>query len=110
VRNQWQHHNGERPDPHNDGYYDPSHPISRNQPRPDNNKGDNDDCEGSEARSLGHGFRARVTNTALDNGRQQPEKRRCKEETRDQENVRTDSHAPPLPVARGENSSPGMCS
>ena len=66
-----------------------------NLPRPDNNEGDNDDCEGSEARSLGHGFRA-VTDTTLNNGRQQPEKRRCKEETGDQENVRTDSHAPPL--------------
>lgn len=88
MRNQWQHHNGERPDPYNDGYYDPSHPISRNQPRPDNDEGDNDDCEGSEARSLGHGFRA-ITNAALNNGRQQPEKRRCKEETRDQEDVRT---------------------
>src|SRR5882672_11443840 len=36
-----QHHKGERPDPHNDGHYDPSHPISRSQPCPDNNQRDN---------------------------------------------------------------------
>ena len=95
----WKHHNGERPDPHNDGHYDPGHPISRSQPCPDNNERDNDDGEGSEARSLGHGFRARITNAALHKGRQQPEKRRCEQETRGQEDVRTNSQSP-LPYCR----------
>jgi hypothetical protein len=80
------HHNGERPDPHNDGHYEPSHPTSRDQPCPDNNERYNDDCNGSEACGLGHVVRGP---NAPDHIRQKPEKRRCKEETRDQEDVRT---------------------
>jgi len=71
----WPRHDEERPDPHDYGHYDPRHAISRNQPGPDDNQCDNDDCEGSEARSSGYGVRGP---NEVDSVRQHPEKAESK--------------------------------
>jgi hypothetical protein len=94
VANDRPHYKGKCPDPHDDGHYDPRHPISHSQPCPDNNERDNNDCEGSETKTLAH-FHVPNANPP-DSGRQQPQNSECKQETRGLENIRTDSQVPTL--------------
>ena len=68
VTEDWPRQGGERPEPDDDGHYDPRDPISRGNACPDNNERDDNERETSKTSNLGH----RIPGTnAIDAGGQQ---------------------------------------